>query len=145
MTEFARHGGLTAHHRDGWGVAYYEDGDIHLLREPKAASTSPCVALLLDEGLRSTMLISHIRHATFGGVNLRNTQPFARELGGRMHVFAHNGHLPGIEYAPNMPLGRARPLGDTDSERAFCALLARLEQVWPASAAPALGMIGEVI
>ena len=57
----------------------------------------------------------------------RNTQPFIRELGGRMHLFAHNGWLP-----PYLRQGRLRnpsrpfnPVGDTDSEEAFCDLLAK--------------------
>ena len=32
--------------------------------------------------------------------------------------------------------GRHQPIGDTDSERAFCALLARLEPLWAGDAAP---------
>jgi glutamine amidotransferase len=62
-------------------------------------------------------------------VNLENTRPFTRELGGRLHVFAHSGHLD-IDQLAKMPLGRYRPIGETDSERAFCALLARLEPLW---------------
>ncbi len=54
---------------------------------------------------------------TRGAVALENTQPFARELGGRLHLFAHNGDLPRVERIA--ALGPAQPLGDTDSERAF--------------------------
>jgi glutamine amidotransferase len=43
-----------------------------------------------------------------------------------MHVFAHNGDLePGV-LAANFPLRRFHPVGDTDSEYAFCVLLDRL-------------------
>ena len=41
-------------------------------------------------------MISHIRKATQGGMNLENTQPFSREFGGCGHVFAHNGDLKGL-------------------------------------------------
>jgi glutamine amidotransferase len=61
---------------------------------------------------------------------LRNTQPFVRELGGRQHVFAHNGMLPGIEADGRCSVRRFRPIGDTDSEHAFCALLDRLAPLW---------------
>src|SRR5690606_26361790 len=69
---------------------------------------------------RSTNVVSHIRKATVGRVALENSHPFMRELWGRYWVFAHNGDLK--NYHP--PLHAAfRPVGDTDSERAFCWLL----------------------
>jgi glutamine amidotransferase len=74
--------------------------------------------------------MSHIRMATEGAVALRNTQPFVRELGGRMHAFAHNGHLPAIREQQGCELGSFHPVGDTDSEYAFCVLLERLESLW---------------
>ena len=76
------------------------------------------------------LALSHIRRATRGPVSLANTQPFARELGGRTHVFAHNGDLPGIEKISALPLERDHPVGQTDSEYAFCALLAHMESLW---------------
>ena len=85
-------------------------------------------------------MISHIRKATHGDRALRNTQPFIRELAGRTHVFAHNGELKGIEQANDLSLGRYQPVGDTDSELAFCNLLERLTPLWgeAADVAPSL-------
>jgi len=80
--------------------------------------------------VRSEIVISHIRRATQGEVALRNTQPFARELGGRIHLFAHNGDLHGIGGQRGLPLARYHPIGETDSEHAFCALLSRLGHLW---------------
>lgn len=128
--EFSRRGGLTGPHGDGWGVAFFEGGDARVVREPAPASSSPCVRFIERYPIRSTLVLSHVRHATRGEVSLANTQPFARELGGRLHVFAHNGHLAGVPEPDGLPLGRFRPIGDTDSEHAFCALLARLEPLW---------------
>jgi glutamine amidotransferase len=65
-----------------------------------------------------------------GGRALRNTQPFARELGGVMHSFAHNGDLHGIHGLASLRPRRFRPVGDSDSEWAFCALLERLAPLW---------------
>jgi glutamine amidotransferase len=81
-------------------------------------------------GPPSTLVLSHIRQATQGEVALRNTQPLQRELGGRAHVFAHNGNLPGIRAHCSIEASRYRPVGETDSEYAFCCLLERLETVW---------------
>lgn len=127
IEEFSHHGGLTGPHADGWGIAFYDDGDIRLIREPEAAADSEWLRFLTNHRIRSTTVISHIRKATRGPRRLKNTQPFCRELGGRRHVFAHNGDLPGIE---RLPLGRSRPVGDTDSEHAFCHLLLGLEALW---------------
>ncbi len=130
---FAAHGGATDHHRDGWGMAFFEEGDARLFREPHPAAASPLVRFLERCGPASTLVVSHIRRATAGRVRLADTHPFARELGGRLHVFAHNGRLDGI--ARRLPLtGRFRPIGATDSEHAFCALLERLAPVWAAGA-----------
>jgi len=137
LDEFARHGGLTAPHRDGWGVAYYaEDGAVRLYKEPEPASRSDWVRFIEQHHLRSTAVLSHIRRATQGPPGLKNTQPFHRELGGRFHVFAHNGDLPGLEALPELGLGFHRPVGDTDSEYAFCALLSQLHGLWSSAVDP---------
>jgi predicted glutamine amidotransferase len=82
------------------------------------------------QGLRTRMAISHIRLATFGDRALRNTQPFLRELGGRMHAFAHNGDFPSLLEPTAGTGGALPPVGDTDSELAFCGLLDRLAPLW---------------
>jgi len=126
----ARRGGAEGPHRDGWGVAFYADRDVLLLREPGAASESALVRHIEKHGPPSEMVISHIRLATMGRRALENTQPFTRELGGRMHVFAHNGDFPGIADDPRFAPGRFLPVGETDSEIAFCNLMARMGQLW---------------
>jgi glutamine amidotransferase len=138
LEEFSRHGGLAGPHKDGWGLAWYEGADVRLVKEPTAASDSACLEFIQEHPIRSTLVVSHIRKATQGGLTLANTQPFARELGGRMHVFAHNGDLDGARLRGAHPLGAYRPLGDTDSEYAFCALLARLAPSWRGPGEPAL-------
>lgn len=116
--------------RDGWGVAIYQGHDVALYRETAPASDSPLLQLLEQESPPTQLAISHIRKATLGALSLANTQPGVRELAGRSHVFAHNGHLPGLRQDPRFALTRFHPLGETDSEYAFCALLARLVPLW---------------
>jgi glutamine amidotransferase len=74
--------------------------------------------------------MSHIRRATQGEVALRNTQPFSREVGGRVHLFAHNGDLTGVLEATELVLDVDRPIGETDSEHAFCALMTGIRRLW---------------
>ena len=138
LGELALHGGGTGPHRDGWGVAYMRDGDALLLREPDAAHDSELLAFLQRSDPRSDLVIAHVRHATQGERLLRNTQPFARELGGRTHLFAHNGMLPGIERDRRFRARWTRPVGETDSEHAFCALIDRMRPLWDRGV-PSLG------
>lgn len=137
LERLARRGGDEGPHRDGWGVAYYADTDVTRLREPGAASESGLARFIERNGPSSDLVISHIRLATFGVPALRNTQPFARELGGRMHVFAHNGDLHGLHVAGG---SRFRPLGETDSEVAFCKLLTVLQDLWSRADGAAPGL-----
>ncbi|MDE2228334.1 MAG: class II glutamine amidotransferase [Alphaproteobacteria bacterium] len=134
---FARHGSPPGRNVDGWGLVVYDDGDVRLFKEPTPAGNSEWLRFIECSRLPSPLVLSHIRHATHGAVALRNTQPFIRELGGRIHAFAHNGHLPGIENETKGRRLRFRPVGETDSELAFCLLLARMAPLW-ASGVPAL-------
>jgi glutamine amidotransferase len=133
LTEHSLHGS-----RDGWGAAFYAGRDVALFREPAAASGSALVDFLQSQGPSTTLAISHIRHATMGEVALANTQPFVREMAGRMHTFAHNGTLPGMAHHPGFALGRYRPIGGTDSEHAFCVLLDRIHELWATTEVPTL-------
>jgi predicted glutamine amidotransferase len=75
--------------------------------------------------IKTLLAIAHVRKKTRGRVSLENTHPFVRELWGRHFVFAHNGTIKGVG---KFELGRFRPIGDTDSEIAFCALMHRLDE-----------------
>jgi len=138
LMELAEHGGHSGPHRDGWGVAYYEGPDLRLIKEAAAAADSDWVRFVRDHDLRSPIVVAHVRRATMGERSYRNSQPFARELAGRMHVFAHNGWLAGIFDAQAMQPRRFLPVGETDSERAFCILLDRMAELWRPGETPAL-------
>jgi glutamine amidotransferase len=75
--------------------------------------------------IHSKNVIAHIRKATQGRIALENTHPFQRELWGRYWIFAHNGNLK--DFKPALD-GSFVPVGDTDSELAFCWLLQRLRR-----------------
>jgi glutamine amidotransferase len=87
------------------------------------------VRYIQERPFNSRLVVSHIRKATQGAHILANCQPFTRELGGRVHVFAHNGDLDPQRLRELRP-GRYRPIGTTDSELAFCVLLERLSASW---------------
>ncbi len=136
LQALAARSGPDYSNRDGWGAAFYEGHEVALFREPRPASDSALVHLLETSGPKTNLAISHIRHATHGAISLANTQPFVRELAGRAHVFAHNGHLQGIGQDPRFALQHFHPVGQTDSEHAFCALMDRMLALWLPSAEP---------
>lgn len=128
FTGFRARGGLTDHHRDGWGIAFFEGAGARLFLDPSPSANSPLAELVKNYPIRSLNVIAHIRKATQGIVGLENTHPFQRELWGRHWVFAHNGNL--LDFKPALS-GRFQPIGNTDSELAFCYLLDQLARHFP--------------
>jgi glutamine amidotransferase len=110
-------------HKDGFGIAFFEGPGVRCLVDHHSAATSPVAEMVRRYPIHSEHVISHIRKATQGRVALENTHPFVRELWGRYWVFAHNGDLK--DFHPKLHAA-FRPVGDTDSERAFCWLLQEL-------------------
>ena len=136
LEEFSRHGGQTGPHKDGWGIAWYEQGDVHLLKEATSASNSRTMQYIKDNPFHSDLVLCHIRKATQGDVASRNCQPSLRELGGAWHSFAHNGNLKDLQDDPRFKTGSYQPVGETDSEYAFCALLERMQNLWHSDQRP---------
>lgn len=130
---FRARGGLTDHHRDGWGIAFFEGRGARVFLDPCASVDSPVAELVHRYPIRSLNVIAHIRKATQGEVRLENTHPFQRELWGRYWIFAHNGNL--RDYQPALS-GRFLPVGSTDSELAFCHILDQLARHFPDAAPP---------
>ena len=130
LATLAAHGAANGRTADSWGAIFFQDRDVALFREPGAAGDSSLIRHLQTHAPNTTLAIAHIRRATRGAVVLANTQPFVRELAGRMHVFAHNGDLAGIEKSTSLAFDRYRPVGTTDSEQACCALLERMHALW---------------
>jgi predicted glutamine amidotransferase len=111
---------------DGWGLAWYPDRSVTIVKEPVRWRASKYSGFLETySGLKSCVCIAHVRHKTTGGIPTHaDTHPFARELDGRDYCFAHNGTLEGPFH--DLPLGRYQPIGATDSEHLFCHLMAEI-------------------
>ena len=126
---FRTRGGLTDVHKDGWGIAFFEGPGCRVFLDVNPSAESPVAELVRHYPIRSKNVIAHIRKATQGRVALENTHPFQREMWGRYWIFAHNGNLGGElkAFKPELD-GSFMPVGDTDSELAFCWLLQRLRQ-----------------
>ena len=125
---FVSRGGGTDHHRDGWGIAFFEDTGCRLFVDYQASIESPVAKLIKQYPIKSTNIIAHIRKATQGKICLPNCHPFMRELWGKYWVFAHNGDLK--TFHPQLS-GQYLPVGFTDSETAFCYMLQKLRDRHP--------------
>ena len=121
---FAERGGRTAEHSDGWGIAFHGAEGCHLIVDHRASIHSPLATAFKESRLKARNVVAHIRKATQGETSLANSHPFTRELWGRTWSFAHNGNL--VDFDP--PASAYAAVGQTDSERAFCHLMARLAE-----------------
>jgi predicted glutamine amidotransferase len=124
----AMRGGAKGPHADGWGVALYDGRAALTFREPHPACTSVLATFVRTNPIKTLLAIAHVRKKTRGVTSLANTHPFVRELWGRHFTVAHNGTVRG---ARELALGRFHPIGTTDSEYAFCALLEMLRKRFP--------------
>jgi glutamine amidotransferase len=106
---------------DGTGLGWFDgDGAPHVSKQAHAAFSDRRFAREARE-VSATTFVAHIRFASTGALELRNTHPFEQD--GRL--FAHNGvieDLPALEAQLGDDLRLVK--GDTDSER-FFALITR--------------------
>ena len=80
-------------HGDGYGIAFYKDGTLHMRRE-----ISPVWERKTDfDNDRSKLVILHARKASRGGITLDNVHPFSSKLDDENLVFCHNGTIKDIE------------------------------------------------
>ncbi|MEU0507422.1 class II glutamine amidotransferase [Nocardia sp. NPDC005998] len=110
---------------DGVGLGTFDaHGDAVVEKQPIAAYEDVQFAREARER-ESTTFVAHIRYATTGGMQPRNTHPF--EQHGRL--FAHNGVLQGLDEL-DAELGAYLGLvhGDTDSERFFALITQRTDR-----------------
>ena len=75
---FAHRGGESDNHADGWGLAIYKGRGLQTFVDHNPASCSPIAALVRNHPIKTFNMISHIRYATQGSVELENVHPFCR-------------------------------------------------------------------
>jgi predicted glutamine amidotransferase len=110
---------------DGTGVGWFDaDGRPQVAKQPIAAYEDKAFAREARE-LESTTFIAHVRYATTGAIEDRNTHPFEQ----RGRLFAHNGVVEALDRLED-ELGNDRALvkGDTDSERLFALVTREIDR-----------------
>lgn len=116
----------------GWGFAWYpNDTAAAVIRDPRPIADSTMSAVLRDwDRFRGTVFLCHIRGAAKRPTE-QDTHPFVRIFAGRSFTFAHNGRLD-VGAARKLDCGddlALEPAGTTDSERAFCWVLAQMREI----------------
>jgi predicted glutamine amidotransferase len=133
FTGFSSRGGRTGEHADGFGLAFHDGNACRHFIDEQPASDSALAEFLRRHPIRARTVLAHIRKATQGPVHLANCHPFVREWYGRQWSFCHNGDLK--DFHPRLS-GSHRPVGGTDSERAFCWILQELRRRFRGRQAP---------
>ena len=113
-------------HRHGWGVAWYATERLAGMAKEPLPSFRSRIAPAVGREVRSHIMISHVRLLSEGSLSYVNTHPFIRRLWDRDWVFAHNGTVSEVLDDEVFRLEWCRPVGETDSEHAFCYMLERL-------------------
>lgn len=116
----------------GWGFGWYpgNQSSAMVIKDSAARATQVFSDKLIEwSNFRSNIFFCKIRGAE-RGYKQSETQPFSRSFAGSDWLFMHNGDLDKTELT-KVYEGDSRllePVGTTDSELAFCNLLARIEQ-----------------
>lgn len=111
---------LSRWHKDGWGMAWLQDGIMQATKEPVAAFRSALFEKSVARPTRAAIL--HLRWATPGmPVELNNTHPFVDSQ--QNVAFVHNGSVGPRAYLKRLidPRYAQNVAGTTDSEQYFWA------------------------
>jgi glutamine amidotransferase len=131
----------------GWGVGFYQFGEVLLRRRPLDERETIQPSQLTDQ-LKTDLLIGHVRNPTVGNLRTENTHPFRY----RQWLFAQTGTVQGfdslrerlLETQPEFLTPNVR--GDTDSELFFYLILSYLhDQGQLESTAPSRDAIGSAV
>ena len=121
---------LYGTHPLGWGIAWYPNDNqaAFVKKDPVARGTDVQMESLDDwNNFRSTVFFCKAKGAA-RGYTYNEMQPFSRSFAGQDWLFMHNGDLDRQKLA-QLHLDKSRflePLGNTDSELAFCYLLGKV-------------------
>jgi predicted glutamine amidotransferase len=110
---------------DGTGLGVFDEhGRPQLHKQPIAAWQDADFATEAHQ-ITGTTFIAHVRYATTGSLDIRNTHPFLQDD----RIFAHNGVVEGLDVIDKRlrEVGTADlVLGQTDSERVFALITASI-------------------
>jgi glutamine amidotransferase len=121
---------LSVHSRNGqlgWGIGFYQGGEVLMRRRPIDDHPSIDVAKVASD-VRADLLLGHVRNATIGALRTENTHPFRY----RQWLFAQTGTLPSFDAIRERLVSsvpeflRSSIRGETDAEILFYVFLSFL-------------------
>ena len=118
---------LSKKHNDGWGLAFFNKGNLSLTKEPIAAYISQLPKNFVNS-VEGNIFLGHLRKASAGSNKYTNTHPFVLRLGEKELVFAHNGSMYRKGDVPKEKPFQVKVEGNTDSERFFAHVVEKLKQ-----------------
>ena len=136
FTGLVQRGGGTGPHKDGWGITFYEGKGCRTFKDPQPSFQSPIAKLVQDYPIKSCSVVAHIRQANRGRVARRTPSLHPRTVGAQLDLcaqWAAKGYK-------SLKTGNFHPVGETDSEKAFCWLLHRLTERYPRTPGNMLGV-----
>ncbi|HLK36205.1 MAG TPA: class II glutamine amidotransferase [Polyangiaceae bacterium] len=111
----------------GWGIGFFQGGEVLMRRRPIDERTELDVASLAAD-VRADLLLGHVRYATVGALRTENTHPFRY----RQWLFAQTGTVPEFERIRDRVVAsvpdflRSGIRGETDAEAVFHVFLSFL-------------------
>ena len=111
----------------GWGLGFYQSGEVLIRRRPLDEREEIDVAQL-GADVRADVVVGHVRQATVGALRTENTHPFRY----RQWLYAQTGTVSGFEQLRERLMGsvpeflRAGIRGDSDAEIVFQVFLSFL-------------------
>jgi predicted glutamine amidotransferase len=111
----------------GWGIGFYQGGEVLMRRRPIDERTELDVAKLAAD-VRADLLLGHVRYATVGTLRTENTHPFRY----RQWLFAQTGTVSEFERVRDRLVAsvpdflRSGIRGETDAEVVFHVFLSFL-------------------
>ena len=111
----------------GWGLGFYQGGEVLMRRRPIDDRPELDVAKLAGD-VRADLLVGHVRHATVGSLRTENTHPFRY----RQWLFAQTGTVSEFDQVRDRLVAsvpeflRSGIRGETDAEVLFHVFLSFL-------------------
>jgi len=111
----------------GWGLGFYQGGEVLMRRRPIDEREDIDVAKLAAD-VRADLVVGHVRHATIGALRTENTHPFRY----RQWLFAQTGTVSDFDQVRDRLVAsvpdflRSGIRGDTDAEVVFHVFLSFL-------------------
>lgn len=116
---------------DGWGVAYYDNGELIVFKSPNTVYKEKELFLRVIRNIRTHLCIAHVRNASNPRnlpketlISLENTQPFFYGD----FVFIHNGTVRVVEIEEKLGKYKRLVKGLNDSELYFYLLLKCMDE-----------------